>query len=175
MECWMEPVFLSYAPATTRTMMARVGAYITVDIDGEKYRLSPHEMPGEIEWRIDFIRWLIEKIFHYLATLARKDRVRNLLRIEDELIRRTNLHPIEARAVVEGALISIDDIGDSDISALESGKQLFDAQVKTKGDALMHRYRSLVREYGRKKGPDAEEKNPDAQPTHWNWSMFLDW
>lgn len=171
----MEPVLLNYAPATTRTMMARVGAFITVDVEGENYRLSPHEMPGEIEWRIDFIRWLIAKTFHYLASLAREDRVKNLLRIEDELIRRTNLHPIEAQAVAEGALISIDDIDDSDISALESGRPLFDAQVKSEGEVLMNRYRSIVREYGRKKGPEAQEKNPGARPTDWNWGMFLDW
>ncbi|MGF6610598.1 hypothetical protein OKW45_005520 [Paraburkholderia sp. WSM4175] len=171
----MEAVCLSYAPATTRTMMARVGAFITVDVDGERYRLSPHEMPGEIEWRIDFIRWLIARTFHHLATLPPDERIKSLLCVEDELIRKTNLHPIEARAVAEGALISIDDVDDSEISALESGKPLFEAHVKSEGDALMGRYRSLVKEYGRKRGPESEEKNPDALPTDWNWAQFLDW
>jgi hypothetical protein len=156
-------------------MMARVGAYITVDIDGEKYRLSPHEMPGEIEWRIDFIRWLIARTFHYLATLPPDDRIKNLLRVEDQLIRRTNLHPIEAQAVAEGALLSIDDVAAEDIPALESGNPFFAAHVKSEGDVLMGRYMSLVKQYGRKKGPEAEEKNPDALPTDWNWAQFLDW
>src|ERR1700674_1426273 len=133
MESWMESVNLQYAPATTRTMMARVGAFITVDVDGEKYRLSPHEMPGEIEWRIDFIRWLIARTFHYLSTLPREDRIKKLVDIENELIRRTNLHPIEAQAVAEGALLSVDDVTDEDISALESGKPLFEAHVKSEG------------------------------------------
>lgn len=171
----MEPVCLSYAPATTRTMMSRVGAFITLDIDGEKYRLSPHEMPGEIEWRIDFIRWLIAKIFHHLATLPREERIQTLLRIEDELIRRTNLHPIEARGVAEGALISIDEVDDSGLSALASGRPLFEAHVKNEGDVLMTRYKALVKDYGRKKGPESQEKNPVALPTDWNWAQFLDW
>ncbi|QCP48255.1 hypothetical protein FAZ95_03025 [Trinickia violacea] len=152
-----------------------MGAYITVDIDGEKYRLSPHEMPGEIEWRIDLIRWLIARTFHRLSTLPSDGRIKALVQIEDELIRKTNLHPIEARAVAEGALLTLDDVDAEDMPALKAGTPLFDAHVKSEGDILMGRYLSLVKQYGRSKGPESQEKNPGALATDWNWAQFLDW
>ncbi|WP_175772473.1 hypothetical protein [Paraburkholderia phenazinium] len=158
--------------------MARVGAYVTVEVDGEQYRLSPHEMPGEIEWRIDFIRWLISRALHQVSALPRTQRMKALIKIEDELIHRTNLHPIEARAVIGGTLWALQDLPEDEMWALERAKPLFEARVRSEGEALMSRYLALVQHYGRRKGPESLERNPDAgpaEPSDWNWSVFLDW
>jgi hypothetical protein len=171
----LEPVNMQYAPATTRTMMARVGAYVSVDIDGEKYRLSPHEMPGEIEWRIDFIRWLVARTSCQLLALPAEGRIAALLEVEQELIRKTNLHPIEAQVVAEGALLTLEDIADESGWAWERRRLKLTANVKRDGENLLGRYRSLIKQYGRKKGPETVERNPGAQATDWNWSQFLDW
>jgi hypothetical protein len=170
----MERVYLQYAPATTRNLMARVGAYVTVDVDGEKYRLSPHEMPGEIEWRIDFIRWLIFKTFLYVSPIPPRQRMGVLLRAEDQLIRSTNLHPFEARAVVAGTLWSLVDWPEAEGWVLDRGKPLVDACIQTEGEELMGRYRALVKQYGRKRGPESLEQNSDTGPSNWNWSQFFD-
>jgi hypothetical protein len=168
-------VNLQYAPATTRTMMARVGAYVSVDIDGEKYRLSPHEMPGEIEWRIDFIRWLVARTSCQLLALPTEERIAALVGVEQDLIRKTNLHPIEAQVVAEGALLTLDDIAEEDGWAWERKKVRLTADVKREGETLLRRYLALIKQYGRKKGPEAVKRNPAALPTDWNWSQFLDW
>jgi hypothetical protein len=171
----MGPVLLEYAPATTRTMMSRVDAYVTVDIDGERYRLSPHEMPGEIEWRIDFIRWLILRTVYEVSVLPPKKRMEALVRVESELMRKTKLHPIEAEAVIGGALHSLDDYSEGEIAEMRAKRSLFDSQVEAQGAVLIARYLDLVKNYGRKKDEMATDKNPNARPSDWLWGRFLDW
>lgn len=171
----MGPVHLHYAPATTRTMMARVGAYITVDVEGERYRLSPHEMPGEVEWRIDFIRWLILRTFHQVSGLPAAKRVQTLVSLEVDLMRKTNLHPYEAEAVVRGALHTLDEYTADEIADMSSKRSFYDSKVESEGAVLIARYLDLVRSYGRKKDEMAVERHPDASPTDWLWGQFLDW
>jgi hypothetical protein len=171
----MGPVHLEYAPATTRAMMARVDAYVTVEVEGERYRLSPFEMPGEIEWRIDFIRWLIARSFHRISVLPGTKRVQALVEVESELIRKTNLHPFEAEAVVRGVLHTLEDYSPTEIAEMRAQRSLFDSRVESEGAVLMARYLDLVRTYGRKKDESATERNPNANPADWKWGRFLDW
>ena len=171
----MGPVHLHYAPATTRTMMARVGAYITVDVEGERYRLSPHEMPGEVEWRIDFIRWLILRTFHQVSGLPAAKRVQTLVSLEVDLMRKTNLHPYEAEAVVRGALHTLDEYTPDEIAEMRLKRPIYDSKVESEGTVLIARYLDLVRTYGRKKDETAVERNRNASPSDWLWGQFLDW
>ncbi|MFC5431078.1 hypothetical protein ACFPTO_20065 [Paraburkholderia denitrificans] len=152
-----------------------MGAYISVDIDGEQFRLSPHEMPGEIEWRIDFIHWLVARTACQLLAQPRDERIAALVALERDLIRKTNLHPIEAQVVAEGALLTLGDIDEEKTWLAKPDELQLDVDVKREGDVLLSRYRSLIRQYGRRKGPESAGMNPDARPTDWNWSQFLDW
>jgi hypothetical protein len=104
-----------------------------------------------------------------------KERISALVGIEGDLIRKTNLHPVEAQVVSEGALLTLDDVADKEGWAWERAIAQYGADVKREGDSLLNRYQSLVRQYGRKRGPEGVERNPGARPTDWNWSLFLDW
>ncbi|MEX3992720.1 hypothetical protein AB4Y35_18340 [Paraburkholderia sp. EG286A] len=140
----MEVLQLRYVPATVRAVMSRAGAPATMEVAGRSYELTPEEMPGEVEWRLELLRWLGRKVFFYLASVAPDDRIQKLLRVEHDLIRRTWLHAIEAHAVAEGALVSISDLTDQELAALERCSVYFDALTKREGERLIKRFERMV-------------------------------
>ncbi|NIE66945.1 hypothetical protein F3J17_24035 [Burkholderia sp. Ax-1719] len=140
----MDALELRYVPATTRAVMALAGTPATMQVGGRLYELPPEEMPGEVEWRLALLRWLGRKVFHYLASLAPDDHIKNLLRVEHDLIRRTWLHAIEAHAVAEGALMSISDLTDQELTAIGRGSVYFDALTTREGQRLVKRLERLV-------------------------------
>lgn len=143
----MEALSLRYVPATTRAVMARAGAPARMQVGERLYELPPEEMPGEVEWRLELLRWLGRKVFHYLASVAPNDRIQSLLRVEHDLIRRTWLHTIEAHAVAEGALATVSDLTDQELAAIARGSVYFDALTKREGERLLKRLERLVRRH----------------------------
>lgn len=144
LEVHMDAVQLRYIPATTRAVMSRAGATPTMEVAGRLYELTPQEMPGEVEWRIELLRWLGRKVFFYLASVAPEDRIQKLLGVEHDLIRRTWLHAIEAHAVAEGALDSINNLTDQEVAALAQGRVYFEALTKREGERLVKRFERMV-------------------------------
>ena len=156
----MEALQLRYVPATTRAVMARAGAPATMQIDDCLYELPPQEMPGEVEWRLALLRWLGRKVFFYLASVAPDARIQSLLRVEHDLIRRTWLHSIEAHAVAEGALVSISDLTDQELTAITRGSVYFDALTKREGERLIKRFERMVARHCQAREP----ASPSAAP-----------
>jgi hypothetical protein len=130
----LEPVRVKYIPATTRATMARLGLPATVEVAGDAYELPPHDMPGELQWRVDLLKWLVRKIFHYLGSLPKDQWIQKLLVVERELMTKTGLHIIEAQAVAESALGSIHDLSASEIEGLKRAAVYLDARSKVEGD-----------------------------------------
>ena len=145
----MEPVRVNYIPATTRATMARLGLSPTVEVAGDAYELPPHDMPGELQWRVDLLKWLVRKIFHYLASLPKDQWIQKLLVVERELMTKTGLHILEAQAVAEGALASIQDLSVSEVDDLARIAVFMDARSKSDGEALTKRYEKIVRKHAR--------------------------
>ncbi len=152
----LEPARFIHIPATTRATMAHLGLPLTVEIGDEVYDLSPQEMPGEVQWRVAMLRWLVRKIFHYLASLPQDQWIQRLLVVERELMTKTGLHMHEARAVAEGALLSIHDLSPSEIEVIARKAVYFESLIKYEGEKLEKRYAKIVRKHAhRVSGHDA--------------------
>jgi hypothetical protein len=145
----LEPVRVKYIPATTRATMARLGLPATVEVAGDAYELPPHDMPGELQWRVDLLKWLVRKIFHYLGSLPKDQWIQKLLVVERELMTKTGLHIIEAQAVAESALGSIHDLSASEIEGLKRAAVYLDARSKVEGEAMTKIYEKIVRKHAR--------------------------
>ncbi|MBB5428272.1 hypothetical protein HDG40_006459 [Paraburkholderia sp. JPY158] len=135
---------MEYVPATVRAVMARGGAPATIQVGDRIYELTPEEMPGEVEWRLALLKWLGRKAFFYLISLPLEDHVHKLVRVERDLVRRTWLHTVEARAVVQGALLSVTNLTEKEHAALANGKVFFDELTKSEGERLMKRFERMV-------------------------------
>ena len=141
----METVRLHYVPATNRRTMARLGQVLQMEIDGKSFSLSPNEMHGEIEWRIEVLRWLVRKTCLFLVSLPKEEWIPNLLEVEKSLMVDTGLHRLEAQAVAESTLKTASDLTDSDIRALGNGAPYFRALINHEWELLRERYREMVR------------------------------
>jgi hypothetical protein len=140
----MDTPKLEYVPATVRAVMSRAGAPATIQVGDRTYELTPEEMPGEVEWRLALLKWLGRKAFFYLAYLPLEEHVQKLVRVEQDLMRRTWLHTVEARAVVHGALRSVTNLTDKEHAALVNGKVFFDELMRSEGERLMKRFERMV-------------------------------
>jgi hypothetical protein len=141
----METVRLHYVPATNRRTMARLGHFLTMKIDGQSIQVSPDEMEGEVEWRIEVLRWRVRKTFHYLASIPRDDWYASLLEVEKSLMLDTGLHRLEAQAVAESALRTASELSESSLRHLNQGAKYFDALINGEWQLLRERHREIVR------------------------------
>jgi hypothetical protein len=141
---------LAYIPATTRATMSRLGASTTFEIDGEVYAMSPHEMPGEVEWRADYLRWMVRRFVHYLARRPRAEWGKVMVEIEEEAVCKHMLLNVESRAFAEGVLLSLEELMSSDIERLARNAELHDAELKAAGEALSVRFTEMAVQYGQR-------------------------
>ncbi len=125
--------------------MARLGHFLSMEIDGESFPISPNEMEGEIEWRVDVLRWLVRKTFHYLASVPRDDWYSRLLEVEKSLMLDTGLHRLEAQAVTESALRTASELTEASLRDLNQGEKYFDALINREWELLRERHREIVR------------------------------
>ncbi|MDH6149554.1 MULTISPECIES: hypothetical protein [Paraburkholderia] len=140
----MEPTHLTHIPASTRATLSHLGIPVTAFIDGRAISVPPHELPGEVEWRVDLLRWLVRKVFFHLASLRRDERVPALLAIEKRLVAKSGLHVVEAEAVAESALLSIKDASDEDASAIMNAIKLHEAHLESEWTMLEQRYNKII-------------------------------
>jgi hypothetical protein len=134
-----------YVPATTRAALSRIGAPVTVELEGEKIELPAQVLPGEIEWRADLLKWLVRKcVSDYVEThIQQWDDLDE--KMELQLIVHTGLHPLEARTVVREAHALLGGLTDDDYESLTNSNALFKGHVLAEWDGLKSRYAQILR------------------------------
>lgn len=123
-----------------------MGAPFRTKIDGQIVQLPATEMAGEMEWRIDVLRWLVRRVFFHLVSLQPAARETRLQTVEWELVVDFNLHALEAQGVIEGATHSIQSLSDEEVARLNKARRLFESQLTDEWKDLAKRYWSIVRE-----------------------------
>ncbi|QOT76346.1 hypothetical protein [Cupriavidus basilensis] len=133
----------SYVPATTRAALARFGVSVVASVDGTKISVSPYELPGEVEWRVDMLHWYITKVVLDLMWLPREELMAYLERTKQALVAESNLHQLEADLVVDAASSTLQRLDWSPTGAPEARARLVD-HVHSTWDALQERYVNIV-------------------------------
>jgi hypothetical protein len=141
---------LVYIPATTRATLSQLGAPPTFDIDGQKYTMPLGEMPGEVEWRAEYVRWMTRRCVHYLARRPRELWVKTMIEIEDEAVQKHLLSNVESRLVAEGALLCLQELNPHDVEQYASHAALHDVELSASGMDLNNKFTAMVIEFGRK-------------------------
>lgn len=139
----MRSASVTYAPATTRAVLARFGVSLEASVSKERIKLSPHELPGEVEWRVDLLHWYVQKLVFDLIWLPMEEQPAYLGRLQDVLVTDCQLHHLEAQLVAE--------LADSSLKSLEGrlrqnaqGQRRLLERMHTSWDVLQDRYTSLV-------------------------------
>lgn len=145
---------LAYVPATTRALLARLGAPTVFQIGSNFYSVSPLEMPLESEWREDYLRWMARRFTHYLARKPREDWGKTMAEMEDEAVRKGLLLNAETAFLAEVVLSSLDDMESSQIEQLANGAAHHDAELKSDGETLGKCFECMVIEHGTKLSQD---------------------
>ncbi|NTX20252.1 MULTISPECIES: hypothetical protein [Burkholderia cepacia complex] len=140
--------YLEYIPATTRAMLSRLGAAVTFDVDGQLYWMPSREMPDEVQWRVDYLQWMVRRVVHYLARRPRDDWVNTLLEVEAEAVRKHLLLNAESEVFSESVLQSLQDLTPSGIQRLVDNAANHDAELKSAGEALNGRLVTMVVSHG---------------------------
>ncbi|USU18912.1 hypothetical protein [Paraburkholderia fungorum] len=139
---------LVYVPATTRAAFSRLGSMSAFEIDGQRFALPPEEMPGEVEWRTEFLRWMTRRCVHYLARRPREQWVKTMLEVEDEAVKKQLLLNVESRVVAEGALTCLQELTPSELEQFASNAALHDAELSAMGMELSDKFSAMVVDYG---------------------------
>jgi hypothetical protein len=142
----LKTVSLAYISPSTRATLAHLGVPLTTEICNETVTLPPHEMPGEIVWRVDVLKWHVRKTLYYLASIPRRERVQRLLDVEQELMCKAHFDAYEAQAVAEAAIDAIKDLSDEDAAGLTKARKLIDGHLAMEWSVLVDRYMALVRD-----------------------------
>ncbi|PRX33454.1 hypothetical protein B0G75_103682 [Paraburkholderia sp. BL18I3N2] len=138
--------------------MSLLGSPLVANIAGETVALPPHEMPGEIEWWVEVLKWHVRKTFYFLASVPPSERIEKLLQVEQSLVSKSQFHTLEAQAVAEAALVSIQDVSDEDVANLTKARKLIDDQLATEWSALVSRYTKII--LGEEPAEDAANVGP---------------
>ena len=138
----------AYVPATTRAMLACLGMPTVFEIQSRYYSMSTEEMPGEFEWRADYLSWMIRRFVHYLARRPSEDWGETMAEIEDEAIRKRLLVNGETGYVAEAVLTTLDDMEPLHIAQLANNAAQHDAELGADGRALCARFERMVVEHG---------------------------
>ncbi len=149
---------LAYVPATTRATMSRLGAVIALEVDGQIYAVPSREMPGEVEWRADYMKWMVRRFVHYLARRPKDEWVTTLLEVEAEAVQKQLLLNVETEAFSEGVLLSLQDLSSSELQLLANNAALHDVELKSAGEALDNRLAGMVISHGTRVEPGIDGK-----------------
>jgi hypothetical protein len=141
----LEIVHVHYVPATIRAALTRIGAPVTIEIEGENIELPPQVLPGEVEWRADLLTWLVRKcVSDYIGTpVQQRDELGDT--IELQLIVHTGLHPLEARTVLQEAYALLGGLTDDEYQDMTNGNPLLAGHVRVEWDGLKARYAKILR------------------------------
>ncbi len=139
---------LVYIPATTRAMLSQFGVRPAFEIDDQRYQMPLEEMPGEVEWRAEFLRWMTRRCVHYLARRPCDQWAQAMIEIEDEAVQKQLLLNVESRVVAEGALTCLQALKLSDLKQFASDADIYDTELSATGMDLSQRFSAMVVEYG---------------------------
>lgn len=135
---------VNYVPATTRAVLERFGARLSVRVGGQDVLLPGHELPGEVEWRLDLLNWYTQRLVCHAAQLASQARTALLAYAHYALVQENGLHVVEAQSVVEAAGRMLEQIGHRRLSGPAQGFAGVDAALQAEWDALQRRYRRIL-------------------------------
>jgi hypothetical protein len=147
---------LVYIPATTRALLTQLGAPPAFDINGQKYVMPSEEMPGEVEWRADYVKWMTRRCVHYLTRRPKEQWVKTIIEIEDEAVKKHLLLNVESRFVAEGALLCLEALSLHDIEQYASDAAFHDVELSATGMALNNQFAAMVVEFGKRAPADSD-------------------
>lgn len=141
----LRPATISYVPATTRATMYALGRPVTANIGNETIALSPTEMLGEIDWRAKFLLWLMRFTMFNLVMLSPEERTDCFENFEQALVLESRLHAVEACAVAELALHSVNALSDKQVASLKKRLPMYVEALEREWTRLAARYEEMVR------------------------------
>lgn len=144
MEARLNETPVNYVPATTRAALERFGACVSVDMKGRPIVLPAHELPGEVEWRVDMLNWYAQRLICHVVQLAPQARTALLAYARYALVQENGLHLTEAQAVVDAASQVLTRIGPQGVSGPVQGFAEVDATLQADWDALQRRYHRIL-------------------------------
>lgn len=96
---------MMFTPANTRATLARLGVKTTYELgNGETFELGPKQLPGEAEWRADWLSWQRDLLHVTLVDTPEESRNARAQLHYRLLVNEIGLHPYEAQAVVGWAM-----------------------------------------------------------------------
>jgi len=116
---------------------------VTATIDGERVKISPHELPGEVEWRVDLLHWYVTKLVIDLMWFPKAEIPTYLDVVARALVVDCELHPIEAKLVTDTAAPMLQRLDFPPSVPPERWQGLEDHLHET-WDALQERYVNIV-------------------------------
>ncbi len=140
----MNEPLVNYVPATTRAVLTRFGAQLSVHVSGKDILLPGHELPGEVEWRLDLLNWYTQRLVCHAIQLAPQARIALLAYARYALVRENGLHVVEAQSVVEAAGRMLERIEYRGVSGPVQGFVEVDATLQADWDALQRRYHRIL-------------------------------
>lgn len=136
------PVY--YVPATTRAVLERFGAEVSVEMRGKHIVLPAHELPGEVEWRVDMLGWYAKRLAFHSVLLAPQARNAILAYARHALINESGLHPLEAKAVVDASSQALARLGFPGVSGSVHGFAGADSSLAQDWEALQRRFSRML-------------------------------
>jgi len=106
--------------------------------------LSPHELPGEVEWRVDLLEWYAKRLVFNAVRLTPHARMATLAHARAALEHENRLHPLEAQAVVILASQVLERFGFPGLSGPPEAFLRLDENMDRDWDALQRRYSHIL-------------------------------
>lgn len=135
---------VNYVPATTRAVLERFGARLSVRVGGQDVVVPGHELPGEVEWRLDLLTWYGQRLICHAVQLAPQARNAMLAYSRYALVQENGLHVTEAQAVVDASSQVLERIGNRGVSVPAQGFVGFDSALEHEWDMLQRRYSRIL-------------------------------
>ncbi|WP_459190557.1 hypothetical protein [Ralstonia pseudosolanacearum] len=135
---------VNYVPATTRAVLAEFGGALSVQLGRKPVVLSSHELPGEIEWRVDLLAWYVKRLVMNAVRLTPQARMATLAHARAALLQEVGLHSMEAKAVVTSARQVLERLGFPGMTGPPEGFLRVDEDLEAEWGALQRRYSHIL-------------------------------
>ncbi|UGS91492.1 hypothetical protein KOL96_10270 [Ralstonia wenshanensis] len=140
----MNEAAVNYVPATTRAVLARFGGELSVRLGGKDVVLPAHELPGEVEWRVEMLNWYVMRLVCNTVQLATQPRLAMLTYARYALVQESGLHSLEAQVVVDMAGRLLERAGFRGVSGPIQGFAGVEATLQGDWDKLQRRYHRIL-------------------------------
>lgn len=146
----MKTAFDSCPAATIRATLARFGRPVVATVDGKRLYVSPYEMPGEVEWRVDLMHWHSHRIAFELLLLPSDAAAACLERMSSELVLESHLHHLEAGCVLDAARVLLSRLKPRVTSISMQVVSRLERRIEARWEKLTERYVAIVLASARK-------------------------